>query len=86
MLGRRSKTLLDDIYTERSDNSIKMQRQIQFLMSKVSAINAAAEAKRMDTAKALSQELVRGINVDFTSTLNDKEILDLSRGDYKICD
>jgi len=81
-----SKTLLDDIYTGRSDNSIKTQRQIQLVMSKVSAINTAAEAKRMDTAKALSQELIREINVDFTSTLNDNEILDLSRGDYKICD
>ncbi len=80
-----SKTLLDDIYTGRTENAIKTGRQIQQVMSKVMAINAAAEAKKRDTAISLAEELIQEINKDFTSTLNNNT-LDLSRGDYKVCD
>ncbi len=80
-----AKTLLDDLYEGRVDVIIKNTKQIDFVLSRVSAIDNAARASDIKSVDKLVKEFLSGLEYFYEGSDTAKEIV-LSRGDYKVCD
>ncbi|MBE9168644.1 hypothetical protein IQ238_14400 [Pleurocapsales cyanobacterium LEGE 06147] len=81
-----AKILLDDLYEEDTEHFIKSPAQIELVLKSVKEIDDFAKVKNMSLAEMRARQFL-----DRLKELSNKEAqgdptLDLSRGDYKICD
>lgn len=81
-----AKTLLDDLFEGRTSKSIKSQEQIDFVLSKVQSIDEAAQSDDRELTNQLIRQFLETLETYHTLTLQGDMTIDLSRGDYKICD
>lgn len=81
-----SKILLDDIYEGRANINIKSQEQIDLVLSSVDTIDQAAKNGDLEKAKKLSKEFLSALESCHNLIKHGDLTLDLSRGDFKICD
>ncbi|MCE3230609.1 MAG: Methyltransferase domain [Alphaproteobacteria bacterium] len=81
-----AKTLLDDLFEGRINKNIKSQEQIEFVLSNVKSIDQSARIGKLDMASKLAEEFLSAIEVLHNFTFHGDAAMDLSRGDYKICD
>lgn len=80
-----AKTLLDDLSEGQNKASIKTTEQIDLVLGSVQTIDEAAR-KDIHEAKKLAKDVLGQIHLLAGTKLNDDPRLDLSRGDFKICD
>jgi SAM-dependent methyltransferase len=81
-----AKTLLDDLFEGRACQQIKSRDQIHFVLSKVEMIDEAAQKGKGELANQLAQEFLEGLEAYHNLSLQGDVTVDLSRGDYKICE
>jgi cyclopropane fatty-acyl-phospholipid synthase-like methyltransferase len=81
-----AKTLLDDLFEGRIDKNIKSSEQVGFVISKVDLIDQAARKEETETAAKLAEKLLSDLEAYNNLTFQGDVTIDLSRGDYKICD
>ena len=81
-----SKTLLDDLYEGRTTANIKSPEQIDFTLSKVTAIDNAARGGDLETAITLAKEFLTQLESYYNITFHDDTTIDLTRGDFKVCE
>lgn len=81
-----AKILLDDLTTALKEKRIKTPSQIELVLSSVTAINNAAIRKEKATAETLADKFLQQLEGMSSQQLQGDPTLDLSRGDYKICD
>ncbi len=81
-----SKIFLDDLFEGRSIDNIKNQQQINFVLSKAQSIDEAAKASNLSLATKLAEDFLTELEAYYNITPQGDTTLDLSRGDYKICD
>lgn len=81
-----SKILLDDLYEGRSHINFKNQEQIELILSYVGPIDQAACNNNLIKAEELSKEFLSALENRHSLIKHGDPTLDLSRGDFKICD
>jgi SAM-dependent methyltransferase len=81
-----AKTMLDDLHEGSGDPGFKNTQQIQFVLEAVEHINAAAMGDDLKMAGELALELLHKLDAIKALVPCGDNALDLSRGDYKICD
>lgn len=81
-----AKTLLDDLYEGRTGKYIKSPAQIQFVLSRVSEIDEKARTEELQSAEKLAENFLKELTNCYNIIPYDDNTIDLSRGDYKICD
>lgn len=81
-----TKTLLDDLFEGRTSKNIKSQKQIELVLSKVGLIDEASRKNNLELATQLAEEFLAELEAHHNLDLHDDTTIDLSRGDYKICD
>jgi 2-polyprenyl-3-methyl-5-hydroxy-6-metoxy-1,4-benzoquinol methylase len=80
-----AKTFLDDLFEGQTVEGYKTENQIQLVLTTCGEINKAAEIN-IEQAKYLADSLIDEISQLSTKSPSGKTAVDLSRGDYKICD
>lgn len=80
-----TKTLLDDLSEGSDTASIKTTKQIDLVLGSVQTIHEAAQ-KNLAEAKKLAKDILQQIHLLAGTKPNHDPRLDLSRGDFKICD
>lgn len=81
-----AKTLLDDLAEGTEGETIKSSEQIDLLLDRVHTINEAATGGSLNQAEAMATRLLRSLHAFQSTRLYGDPSIDLSRGDYKICD
>lgn len=81
-----SKILLDDLFEGRTVENIKSQEQINFVLSRVKSIDKASRQGSLGIAHQLAEEFLEALESYHNLASQGDITLDLSRGDYKICD
>lgn len=81
-----SKILLDDLYEGRTHENIKNQEQIDLVLASVEPIDKAARGGEVDQAELLAKEFLSKLEKHHNLDKHGDLTIDLSRGDYKICD
>lgn len=81
-----SKIMLDDLFEGRKANNIKSRDQISFVLSKVSAIDQSSTQGNLIITRQLAEEFLEELEAYHNLAIQNDTTLDLSRGDYKICD
>lgn len=81
-----AKTLLDDLYEGRANKGIKTKDQIRFVLSIVETIDNAARNGDTRLADRLAQDFLKELETFHNLNLQEDMSIDLSRGDYKICE
>lgn len=81
-----SKIFLDDLYEGRANDNIKSQEQINLVLSRVEPIDQAARTGDLDKAQELSKEFLSELERYHNLEKHGDLTIDLSRGDYKICE
>ncbi len=81
-----AKTLLDDLNENEKEENIKDEKQIQLVLETVDAINAAAIKGDMAKAHTLAEHFLNKFKHLQNKETHGDPTVDLSRGDYKICD
>ncbi len=80
-----AKTLLDDLYEGRTEESLKSKQQIDFILSRVTDIDSAARASNESEVEKLVHDCLSGL-AHFVGDADAIKEMVLSRGDYKVCD
>lgn len=81
-----AKTLIDDLNEADIPDSIKTQDQIQLVLKRVQKIEAASASKDLKNANKLAERLLETLACMRNYQATGDQTVDLSRGDYKICD
>lgn len=80
-----AKTFLDDLLEGQTVEGYKTENQIKLVLASCADINNAAEIN-IEQAKHLANSLIHEIGQLSTKLPSGKTAVDLSRGDYKICE
>ena len=78
-----AKTLLDDI---NESNNIKTKEQIELVLNSADVINNIACSGDIKKVRSFTEGFLNKFQRSFNTTFQGDETLDLSRGDYKICE
>jgi len=81
-----AKTLLDDLNEVVDPEAIKTQKQIELVLHSAQLINGNAIKKHMEQAEGLADEFLKKLQTLRNTEEQGDKTIDLSRGDYKICD
>lgn len=81
-----SKILLDDLYEGRTHENVKNQEQIDLVLTSVVPIDQAAKNGELNQAEQLAKEFLSTLEKYHNLEKHGDLTIDLSRGDYKICD
>ena len=78
--------MLDDLFEGRTAENVKSLEQISFVLSKVEAIDKLSRQANLVMATQLAEEFLAELEAYHNLNLHGDLTVDLSRGDYKICD
>jgi len=81
-----AKTLLDELNTQIDESRIKTKEQIDLVLNFVDEIDKFARNGDLTKARKLAHLFLKEISKIYNYDLSGDSALDLSRGDYKICD
>jgi SAM-dependent methyltransferase len=81
-----AKILLDDLNTELDETRRKTKPQIDFVLESVCDIDNSVKEGGIKTAENQASVFLEKLEKMYSWELQDDPSLDLSRGDYKICD
>ena len=80
------KTLLDELNTTIDETRIKTPQQMKLVFASVKEISEKARAKKIRDAEKLAERFLAKLEKIYNWRENDDQTLNLSRGDYKICE
>lgn len=86
LAAEEAKTLLDDLEAGRHSDAIKTNEQIEFVLSHATTIDIVARNNNMELAELFATEFLQRLSQMYNINIQGEKALDLSRGDYKICD
>ena len=86
LAAEEAKTLLDDLNENSEKGNIKTKEQINLVLGSVDDINNAACSGDLEKAAKLAKTLVNSISIKINVSVQNDPTMDLSRGDYKICE
>ena len=81
-----AKTFLDELNTENDETRIKTPEQVELVLNQVTTINERAIKDYLAMAEVLAGRFLGQLSKIYSWEPNNDPTLDLSRGDYKICD
>jgi hypothetical protein len=81
-----AKTLLDDLNEGTGDEGVKSPEQIALVLNSVEAINDAAMHDDLPQAHQLASAFLTALRAAGPAVKQNDPTMDLSRGDYKICE
>ena len=81
-----AKTLLDELNTEIDESRIKTEEQINLVLSQVDIIDEEARKGNVSRAEIIVKKFLNNLSKIYNYKQSGDPTLDLSRGDYKICD
>ena len=81
-----AKTLLDDLYESESDCGIKSSDQINLVLRSANELDSQSRAGDLEKSQELADKFLKKLGKLQSTTQTGDVTLDLSRGDYKICD
>ncbi len=80
------KTLLDELNTTIDETRIKTPQQMKLVFESVEEISEKTKAKNIKDAEVLAERFLAKLEKIYNWRENDDPMLNLSRGDYKICE
>lgn len=81
-----AKTFLDELNTDNDETRIKTLEQIQLVLGCVTGINQMSTTGDLTSAEGKAHNFLEQLSIIYNWEPSHNPALDLSRGDYKICD